>query len=353
MKQLIIQFISKGEKLSLRLLFWILLFSSVFAVMATAVQLYTDYRDSRQSLELSLNKIENSVLPSIAVATWKLDKEMMESILTGLLTQSGIVHVEILDTYSSTVTSVGQQEYENSFVRIYPIKFKNNETGQQSVIGQLEITATLSEIYRELISKTVVILLTQGLKTFFMAICILILVDRLVIRHLNSLIRWAKEVDLSNPDQLLELNRNKATKGDAIDNVINAINTMQTNLIRALAEREQTEKLIYSIVDNTPSLIYAKDKDGRYTLVNQEYLSVFGLSQNEVIGQTASDLFPKSISAMLKDHDHLVTRQREAITFDEEIPLNDQPQIYMSVKFPIYDECNNLIGDRWSLHKYY
>ncbi|MDG3085642.1 ATP-binding protein [Vibrio hannami] len=338
-----------NEKLSLRLLFWILLLSSGLAIIATTIQLYADYRDSKQSLESSLDNVEETVLPALAVAAWKLDKDVMDNILVGLLAQSGFLYAEILDTYDHPITKHGQDEASNSFDRVYPIIYVNN-FAENVLIGRLKVTATLDEIYQQLLDKAIIILLTQAFKTFLMSICIIALVERLVIRHLNALSNWATDVDLSNPDQFLTLPPRHSGEGDAIDKVNIAINTMQSNLIKALEEREKAEQLTRSIIDNTPSLIFAKDAKGRYTMVNQRYLDTFGFEWPDVIGKTASELFSHSISDTLIRHDRMVIEKRSAIMFEEEmasskIMHDDNAQrFYLSAKFPIFDENGELLG---------
>jgi PAS domain S-box-containing protein len=232
---------------------------------------------------------------------------------------------------------------ENSFERNYPILF-TNQAGHQLPIGSLKITATLSEIYRQLIDKTVVILLTQGLKTLFMSICILLLVERIVIRHLNAIANWANKVDLANPEQALTLPKRHAGKGDAIDKVQMAINGMQSNLIDALTQREQTERLTDSIINNSPSLIHAKDNDGRYIMANQKYLSVLELPEEQVIGHTANELFPEEIADKLLQHDSVISTIRKPVIFDEQLTIEQDSSIYVSAKFPIFDDSGRIVG---------
>ncbi|WED24598.1 ATP-binding protein [Vibrio sp. JC009] len=311
--------------------------------MATSIQLYTDYRESRNSLDQSLVKVEDTSLPAIAVAMWKLDKEVMESILDGLLAQSGIVYAEVLDTYQNPVIQLGDRDVSNGLEQIYPISFTNTD-GELIYIGELRISATLSEIYRQLFDKAIIILLTQGMKTFFMSICILMLVERLVIRHLNNLAGWANKADLANPEQLLQIPDRKDGEGDAIDKVYRAINTMQSNLHQALAERDKTERLIHAIIDNSPSLIYAKDLEGRYTMMNQQYLSAISTTGESGVGHTVSDLFAPETAQRLLEHDRLVAMKASPVVFDEEIKLKERTEYFMSAKFPIFDENNNLMG---------
>ncbi len=333
----------KSEKLSIRLLFWILLLSSIFTLMATSIQIYADYRESRHTLEKSLQQVQVTALPAVAVAMWNLDKEVMESILNGLLSQPDILYLEVVDDYRHPIVQLGNINVKNALEQFYPIMY-TKDAGQQIQIGQLKVVATLAEIYRKLMDKVVVILLTQGVKTFLMSICILILFERLVIRHLNSLAKWAYNVELANADQLLTLPRRDSGKGDVIDKVTGAINTMQLNLIKAMLEREQAERLTTSIIENTSSLIYAKDQHGNYTMVNQEFLNALKLSSEQVIGHTDSELFTQEIADSLRKHDLIVTQQAKTVTFDEEVMKQGQLEYYVSVKFPIFDEDGNLCG---------
>jgi len=335
-------FFRKSDKLSMRLLFWILFLSSIFTVIATMIQIYTDYRDSRQSLEIYLDQVQESVLPSVAVAMWKLDKEVMHSILNGVLTQRDTIYVEVADTYANSVIELGQTSEENAFTRLYPIKF-TDDGNRQIIIGQLKIVVTLTEIYRQLMGKALIILITQGVKTFLMSICILVLIDLLVIRHLNRLADWAYNVKLENPARLLILKRRKSAIKDVLDRVTSAINTMQQNLLKALAKRKQAERLIHSIVENSPSLIYSKDTNGNYTLVNQEFLTTHNLEYDQVLGHNDAELFSTSLATTYQKYDLEVIEQAKPVTFEQEMEKNDHLEYYLSVKFPIYDDNGLLV----------
>jgi len=326
----------------MRLLFWILLLSSIFTIIATIIQIYTDYRDSRQSLEVSLEQIQETVLPSVAVAMWKLDKEVMESILNGLLTQRDTIYVEVVDTYDNPVIQLGVINTENSFERLYPIMFFND--GVQAItIGELKVVVTLSEIYRQLTDKVLVILMTQAVKTFIMSVCILIIIDLLVIRHLHRIEEWAYQVEIDKPDQLLSLTRKHMQKNDVLDRVVNAINTMQSNLVKALTKRKQAERLVNSIIENSPSLIYSKNIDGHYTLVNHQFLTTFDFTHQQVIGHTDIELFPIAFSELLNKQDSMVKEKYQPISFEQKIDRKGQCEYYVVVKFPIFNDKGVLL----------
>ncbi len=77
------RFYQKKEKLATGILFWILLLSSAFTLLATSLQLYIDYRESKNTLENYLQQIQTSTLPSVSVAVWTLNKKILTSIRSG------------------------------------------------------------------------------------------------------------------------------------------------------------------------------------------------------------------------------------------------------------------------------
>ncbi|HXV74962.1 MAG TPA: ATP-binding protein [Candidatus Polarisedimenticolaceae bacterium] len=63
---------------------------------------------------------------------------------------------------------------------------------------------------------------------------------------------------------------------------------------RALVELECQRAFLRQVLDIDPSLIFAKDRDGRFTLVNQALADVYGTTIEELIGKTDADFNPKS-----------------------------------------------------------
>jgi PAS domain-containing protein len=64
------------------------------------------------------------------------------------------------------------------------------------------------------------------------------------------------------------------------------------DLVAEIAQRKQIEDvlreregLIHAILDNSPALIFLKDMEERYLLVNKEFERAFGVSQEEIRGK--------------------------------------------------------------------
>ncbi|WP_108650108.1 hypothetical protein [Dongshaea marina] len=153
---MILRLFRHKDPLSQKLLVWILALSFFFAFLATVAQLYTDYRESRSVLDHSLNEVSVVTLPSINVAMWNMDGKVLKSILGGVITQPNIEYIEIRDSYNHLFLELGTSAVINAIHRHYPI-IHTKKDGQQVKIGQLNITASLTGIYKQLLSKLVII----------------------------------------------------------------------------------------------------------------------------------------------------------------------------------------------------
>lgn len=71
--------------IGLRLLFFILLFSSAVTLGSTVLQLYVDYRRDVSNIERRLDEIERSYAGSLASSLWNLDVPQLKVQLEGLL----------------------------------------------------------------------------------------------------------------------------------------------------------------------------------------------------------------------------------------------------------------------------
>ena len=112
------------------------------------------------------------------------------------------------------------------------------------------------------------------------------------------------------------------------------------DLERQVGERTRE---ITSILRNTPSVVYIKDQDGRYTLVNSRYEELFGIRNEEIQGKSDHDIFPKEIADQFRENDMRVFADGHPCQVEEQVPQTDGMRVYLSVKFPLYDEGGSVI----------
>jgi PAS domain S-box-containing protein len=99
----------------------------------------------------------------------------------------------------------------------------------------------------------------------------------------------------------------------------------------------ESEEWLKAILDNSTALIYVKDTQGRYILINHWYETVFHLNAEEVRGKTDCDLFPQEIAEGYRANDLQVIKAKMPLEWEEVALHDDGIHTYLSIKFPLYD----------------
>jgi len=127
--------------------------------------------------------------------------------------------------------------------------------------------------------------------------------------------------------------------------------TLLIRSIRYAIERKQVEKVLrkskeqlQAILHNTTAIIYLKDKEGRYMLINSQFEKIFDVTKEQVIGKTDYDLFPNEIAHVFRKNDLKVLEAGTSLEIEENAPQDDGMHTYVSVKFPMHDSVNGLYG---------
>jgi PAS domain S-box-containing protein len=94
---------------------------------------------------------------------------------------------------------------------------------------------------------------------------------------------------------------------------------------------------LMALIDHTSAVIYMRDADGRYLLVNHEYERLFRLRREDIVGLTDHDLFPGPIADTFRENDLAAIARGEPVQVEEEAPGDDGMHTYVTVKFPLTD----------------
>ncbi|MCU4154645.1 response regulator [Carboxylicivirga sp. A043] len=98
---------------------------------------------------------------------------------------------------------------------------------------------------------------------------------------------------------------------------------------------EDNRRLLDDIINNSKALIYVKDLDGHYSLVNQNWCDEVGMTEEEVIGKKGDALFNKKLADESRELDLQVINNGVPIQYEEEIELRAGKRYFLSNKFPI------------------
>jgi len=274
--------------LARKFILYILLFSSAITIVGTSLQLYLEYTKDKTNIQSTLGLIETTHLQSIVNNLWVNDREQISVQLKEILSLPDIQYIAIhLDTEEQI--SVGTRKPTKILSQEYPLVyiFRN----QMVNLGNLQIEATLENAFLRLRSRVVLILLTQGIKTFLVSLFIFLIFHLLISRHLSRMANYSKKLDLDSLDDQLTLDRfSKSSTNDELETLVISINKMRTNLQIDIAERKKTESALLAseekfkaLADTSPLAIYmSTGLEQRAEYINPTFTKLFGYTMEEV-----------------------------------------------------------------------
>lgn len=106
---------------------------------------------------------------------------------------------------------------------------------------------------------------------------------------------------------------------------------------RAEEALQESRALMQDVLDNSSSLIYIIDTEGRILFANSRLESVLGAPRAVLRGKTRHELMPKGIADHHRANDLAVIAEGRSSGFEETNEEPDGQHIYWTVKFPLRD----------------
>jgi PAS domain S-box-containing protein len=152
-----------------------------------------------------------------------------------------------------------------------------------------------------------------------------------------------------------EINDRKAAEAElasAQEELKNRIHTRTLRLEKANQDLEQEirkreltqnaldgqQELLHQVLDTNPTLIYVRDRNGRYTLINEAAARFEGLTVDEITGKVLSDLNHDITQVLRWRHEDLdvLDNQRELILPEERVKdTHGREHYFQTIKRPI------------------
>ncbi|WP_163336441.1 ATP-binding protein [Desulfopila sp. IMCC35008] len=279
-----------SRSLTWKTIFYILLFSSFFTFFVSALQLYQAYHEDIELIGARMDLIQQSYLDPLSTSVWEVDKEQIETQLKSIFNLIDIQFVNLQERTQELSFSMGTPNNENTITRKFPIEYSLDEL-EPIFLGDLIVVATLENVYQRTLNKLVLILMTQAVKTFCVSFCILYIIYFLITRHLITIARYSKLLNLNNLDTPLILNRTPQGNGhqDELDQVVSALNEMRLGLKNEIIKREKIgEKLLGQeeqfrkavTLSPLPTMIHSED--GEVKFINEVWKELTGYTEQDI-----------------------------------------------------------------------
>ncbi|MDI3324359.1 ATP-binding protein [Pontibacterium granulatum] len=231
------------KPLGIRLLAAILLCSSAITLIATGTQLWLDYRYELSAIDERLQQIEASSLNSLSNSLWEISPDQIQVQLDGLHQLPDVRYLEISSQYGDFYAAGSRPEKGPIVERHYDLQHRA-DNGVIYDVGNLTLIISLDELYRRLADKVLVILASQGIKTFLVSIFILTIFHRMITQHLGTMAQYARRLKLDHLDRPLFLKRKGKNRDDELSQVVDAMNNMRESMLKDMSKRAEAEQAL-------------------------------------------------------------------------------------------------------------
>jgi two-component system cell cycle sensor histidine kinase/response regulator CckA len=126
---------------------------------------------------------------------------------------------------------------------------------------------------------------------------------------------------------------------------------VEQTLQREVGEREAAERLLRQVIDADPSLVFVKDRDGRFVLVNKAVADIYGTTVEAQVGKTDADFNPnkEEVEHFLRDDRAVMDSRRPKVVAEESVtnPATGATRWFQTVKVPLVSpdgEARRVLG---------
>ncbi|MEL6452049.1 MAG: ATP-binding protein [Pseudomonadota bacterium] len=234
------------DRLGLRLVILSLLVGSVLSVFSTGIQLLTSFERQKQDTTNSLDEIEAALTETLERALWTFDFAQVDIILDGIATNEAVTYLQLVSPTGHSWTR--GQTRQSPLKREYSLNHSDPDMPEQ-LVGTLTVELSLQSVIDRVWAQFWVTLLTNLAKAYLAALALLVIVHRLITRHLRAI---GQHIETSNETAAgphLRLQRPARTHPDDLDRIVQAITRFEDrvrdtmrSLRSEIGERIKSEK---------------------------------------------------------------------------------------------------------------
>ncbi|PCJ45202.1 MAG: hypothetical protein COA99_05410 [Moraxellaceae bacterium] len=251
----------KNKSIRIRMLFYIIVASSIITFLFILLLLWTDLQDNLRVADSQVDQMEATVIPALKGSLWKFDESQIRISMESLLSLPNVIHVEL--NWNETQTGIhkielgekGNKIHSDNAIRQHDLVIHGNNE-KEYYLGELILTTSDENAYNNLYKSALYIILLQSLKTLLISAIILFIIQQVLTRHILDIANQSKKIKLSSLDGVFSLNRRKNGKvddhaGDELDEVVNALNQMRLRIKEGLDQKQLTEGALALEIENS------------------------------------------------------------------------------------------------------
>jgi PAS domain S-box-containing protein len=102
--------------------------------------------------------------------------------------------------------------------------------------------------------------------------------------------------------------------------------------------RPTDQRLLQTILDTMPAVVFAVDGEGRIVYANQLWFFAVGLTPEQALGKSVKEFFPPEVSAGYLELVNTVLTTGEPLSYEDPRPVGDEIRTFASTLTPLRDE---------------
>ena len=120
--------------------------------------------------------------------------------------------------------------------------------------------------------------------------------------------------------------------------------TLEKRVQERTAELQSANAILQAVIEGTTDLVFVKDLEGRYLLLNSAVARHSGRTVGEILGKDDGVLFPADVAESFRKDDLRVMMTGEGHTFEEHVTSGGVSRTFLSTKTPYRDASGKIIG---------
>lgn len=333
--------------LARRLALSIILVSSAITLLMTALQLYWVYQKDTGVLNHSLDQIQKVHVKSVTRSLWAANQKELRILLEGI-TQIPDIEFASVQEGGKLWHAAGKRAGSRVEQRQYSLTYESRDSKQE--IGTLTVVANLDGLYQHVLEQALVILASNGLKTFLVAGFMLLIFHRQVNRHLCSITEHMQSLDITSESEPLALVDESFRQKNEFDILVDSINRMQSSAYSSHRDLRESKVNFHAIADFTIDWESWLDPNGVPVWVNPSVTRMTGYTPEECLAMKDYPLpmvADEAERAQLRD---LLRRSATVENIEFQLREKNGGLRWMSISWqPVYGENDEDRGLRCSV----
>ncbi|QMV17041.1 sensor histidine kinase [Vibrio spartinae] len=268
------------SRLGRRMIFILILISSVFTLISTVTQLYFNYTQHMDHIETRHIEIRDVHAHVLASFIWDFNLPRLQQRMDHLVLLSDIDCLKVQSGNYSL--AVGNPRTSKVIRHVYPLTVREPVSDETKLIGTITVESSLDNIYNILIRAFLTTLAINALKTTLVCYLILVIFHRSINQRIYSIVRFLQRYNPMNPGMQLEVYQTPfiTQHDDELSLLVKETNKLTQNLgdFYQSNHLERTRSRHFALISS--DWLWETDNSLRLTYASEGMLNALHLSES-------------------------------------------------------------------------